>query len=353
MQSTLQLLFSAIGVSILILDILRFTKSSFRERIATFLNAFVLDDFLRFLHDPETGVIPCLVGSFMGAYSMYGLRLDNEQKTRLLQASLWTGKEEARSILLDAGGTKALLPESIQEWLSAGSTTTPEKPIHSILRPNPVTVETVEEEMESNSSDSDYANLNGVASPRPASPECTLVRRTRAEQMHGAQPKEVSFQRHQPMPPPGIPTDPVLEMLKIVRDIAVDKLRPWFASIPENEMEILGTVAAVGLCAQMIMRTRSKRSFFGTLIAMGLSGTVAGAFCTVLLRQTILGSIRDYSSFNLVSSAVLSRSLQRIKGFVTKDKRISTAVALFVLALVGQKNQRFSFGPPNRYRGAP
>ena len=338
----IQILLTMIGALLWMADVWKWTKCNLRERIGTFLDDFVLDDFLRMMHDPETGVIPCLVGSFMGAHSMYGLKLDDEQKTRLLQASLWTGKEEARSILLDAGGTKALLPESIQEWLAGkGKTTSTTKVMGTVLQPETFLVETVvEEETDCNSSDSeeDYQNPNGAASPRPVSPECTP--RRRMEQSPRTRPNEVSFQRQQLMPPPGIPTDPVMEMLKIMRDIAIDKLRPLFASIPETKVELMGTLAALGFCAQMVLRARSKRSLFGTMIGMGLSGTATGAFCTVIVRQAMLGSIRDLSSFKLVSSMILSRSLQRIKNLIANDKRMSAVVALIVLTLVGRKNPR-------------
>jgi len=212
----------------------------------------------------------------------------------------------------------------------------------TILKPETFLVETVEEEeTESISSDSDdYQNPNGAAaSPRPVSPECTP--RRRVEQRPRTRPTEVAFQRQQQlMPPPGIPTDPVMEMLKIMRDIAIDKLRPVFASIPETKMEIMGTVAALGFCAQMVLRARSKGSLFGTVIGMGLSGTAAGAFCTVLVRQAMLGSIRDLSSLKLVSSVILSRSMQRIKNLIANDKRMSAVLALLVLSLVGRKIPR-------------
>ena len=235
-----------------------------------------------------------------------------------------------------------MLPESIQEWLAGkGKTTSTTKVMGTVLQPETFLVETVvEEETDCNSSDSeeDYQNPNSAASPRPVSPECTPRRPT--EQSPRTRPNEVSFQRQQLMPPPGIPTDLVMEMLKIMRDIAIDKLRPLFASIPETKVELMGTVAALGFCAQVVLRARSKRSLFGTMIGMGLSGTATGAFCTVIVRQAMLGSIRDLSSFKLVSSMILSRSLQRIKNLIANDKRMSAVVALIVLTLVGRKNPR-------------
>lgn len=349
-HSLAHLMLAVIGVAILVWDIWRFTKSSIRERLACFLDNFVLDDFLQRMYDPETGVIPCIVGTFVGASSMYGLRLDDEQKTRLMQASLWTGKEEARSILLDPGGTKAFLPQSILQWLGEGRTRAPRKAIDTIVKPEPVSVETAEEEAESNSCDSDYHNQDHTVSPRPASPE-GIHQNARAPQMGVDRPDEVSFQRQELMPPLEIPTDPALEMLKIVRDMMINKLRPWFASIPETKLEILGTAAAVALCAHMVLRARSKPSLGGAIIAMGFSGTVAGAFCAVLLRQAMLGSIRDFASFKLISSAVCSRSLERMKRIITKDKRLSASVALFVLAWVGRKNHRnVAAAPPNLFR---
>lgn len=336
-QSMLQATIAILGVVVFLMDILKITKCRIRHTVSNILDQLVLDDFLRWLHDPETGVIPCMVGSFMGASSMYALRLDDEQKTTLMQASLWTEKDQARSILLDAGGVKALLPGSVQEWLDEGKDNTQKKktPVVASYKKEPILVETVqEEEAESESSSSS----SFATSPKSTNPDCNTSRGYGADQSH---PDEVSVvQRAQLIPPPGIPTDPIMEMIKIVRDMTIDKLRPWFASISESKLEIVGTVAAVGLCAQTAMRVRANHSFWGTACAMCLSGTVAGAFSTIVIRQAVLGSIHDLDSFKLISSAILSRSIERIKRMIAKDKRWSATVALLVLAMVGRAKTR-------------
>jgi hypothetical protein len=82
-----------------------------------------LDDVLRALHDPETGLIANVVGTFVGTSSMYALPMDTEQGTKLVQASLWTSKNQARFILLRPGGCKALVPDAMQRWLNKGAVT--------------------------------------------------------------------------------------------------------------------------------------------------------------------------------------------------------------------------------------
>jgi len=391
------------GILFLIWDVIESIKIHFRNKIRNIVETFVLDDFLKTLYDPDYGMIPGLIGSSLGASSMYGLRLDNEQKTRLIQASLWTGKEEAQSILLHAGGMKALLPESFQQWLDEGREntmttkriSTPPQPVATTTTTNKtngdhlvdsILVQTAEEDTASTGSDSDSQDYSSVdASPRPSSPEESTTatpkrrggrgRRKPQQQQKGRRaslseenedrPGEISIPfpsnnhgNHQmttstttmvtmTSPPPGIAADPMLEMFRIVQDMILEKIRPIFASIPEDKLEILGSIATLGLGAQMIMgllsrpqeqQPRSGRTMIGIVTALGLSGTALGAFGTILLKQTILGSIRDRSSLQLISSMILSRSFHRIKDFIlTKDKRLSTTVAFLVLALVRRR----------------
>jgi hypothetical protein len=343
-QCILQLVTASVGVLWLISDLLNVTKTNIRNTISKALDNFVLDDFLKTLHDPETGIIPCAIGSCLGASSMYGLRLDDQQKTKLVQASLWTTNEEARSILLDAGGTKALLPPSLQEWLDDGRS----KKETIETRPPAVTVETVEE----TASDSSVSECqhNFEESPKMTKFEGrdNIMSRGNSPREIGKisrkgiinRPNEVSFEEEEESQlriPQGIPTDPIALMFSILRDMAIEKVRPLFASIPDTKVEIVGTVAAMGLCAQILLRWRSNRSALGSISALCLSGATLGAFSTVLLRHAMLGSIHDMDSLKMISAATVSRSFERIKRVLSKHKQWRGAVALIILGLIGRK----------------
>lgn len=344
-QFILQLVIASVGLLWFISDLLRFTKRNIRDTISKLLDGFVLDNFLKTLYDPETGIVPCAIGGFVGASSMYGLRLDEAQKADLVQASLWTTNEEARSILLDAGGTKKLLPRSLQEWLDGGKPVTGNT---ETMRPQAATVETVEEAA-SDSSISECQHSFEESSPKVSDPEASgkmpkgFSRDVdkKSKEGTGRRPDEVSFEEessssHQRVPR-HIPTDPVAVMFSILRNMAIEKMRPLFASIPDSKVEIVGTVAAMGLCAQILLRWRSRRSTLGTVSALCLSGATLGAFSTVLLRHAVLGSIHDMESLKIISAATVSRSFERIKQVLSTNKRWRGAFALVILCLIGRK----------------
>lgn len=344
-QFILHFILASVGILWFTSDLLQFTKTKIRETISKVIDKFVLDDFLKSLYDPDMGIIPCAVGSCVGASSMYGLRLNDEQKTQLVQASLWTTQQEARSILLDAGGTKALLPQSIQEWLDEGN----QRETRIEIKPQDVFAETVEEAAsDSSMSDEDESPKNSDFEARGNLKRVNdrAANNIKKKSREGTQrrPRKVSFENEeeessQLQIPPGIPTDPVAVLFSILRDMAIEKMRPLFASIPDSKVEVVGAVAAMGLCAQMLLRWRSNRSTLGSISALCLTGATVGAFSTVLLRHAILGSVYDIKSLKIVSAATLSRSLERIKQVLCDNnkKRWRGTLALIILGIIGRK----------------
>lgn len=344
-QFILELCLATMGLVLLVVDLIHFAKLSVRHLFSSFLEGFILDDFLRALYDPETGIIPCMVGSFVGACTMYVLQLDDNQRTKLIQASLWTSEEEARSILLHPGGTKALLPESFQIWLDEGKVRRGSIDNAASL----VIVETVEESTSDTSVSDDHNNSDD--SPTASSPtmdervsntwECSSKRKkkTAGSDTGNRTPDSVCFEETRRAIPSDIPTDPTAVMFRILRDKAMEKVRPLFVSIPESKLEILGTVAAFGLCSQFLLRFRSTRSLSGSIGALLLSGTAFGAFSSVLLRQAVLGSIHDLDSFKLVSATMLSRSLQRFKNLITNNKWCQSVLSLIILSMIGRQRR--------------
>ena len=359
-QSIIQLLVASIGAMWSVADFFRFTESNLRQKVSSLLDHFVLDDFLRVLYDPDIGIVPCMVGSFVGASGMYGLRLDEEQRTKLVQASLWSTKEEAHSILLDAGGTKALLPEFVKAWLGGEQATQRDHQRHrhrhhqqqqqvdvAQSKPRAIMVETVEEIASDSSSVSDYHTHLEECRAEPNADRHRMTPNTSSgdfshsyTDQEPTRPDEVCFMNGKRMRiPPGIPTDPVMVMFSIVKDMAIEKVRPLFASIPESRVELVGSLAAIGMCAQFLLRFRRERSMLGTFSALCLSGTAAGAFTTMLVRHAVLGTVHDLHSLKMVSVAILSRSFDRLKWLIAKDKRWQSALALVVLSLFGKSTQ--------------
>ncbi|MGK3762048.1 MAG: hypothetical protein ACI8RD_014366, partial [Bacillariaceae sp.] len=95
-------------------------ESNIRTILNFILNKIILDDILKAIYDPIDGIWACFVGTFVGASTMYGLNMNNEQKIELIQSSFSLhDRNEAHTVLLEPGGCKELLPVEVQKWLSA------------------------------------------------------------------------------------------------------------------------------------------------------------------------------------------------------------------------------------------
>jgi len=112
------LIVGTIGLLWFICDICMIIESRMRYGLNLILNKIVLDDVLRTIYDPTDGIWACIVGTCLGASSMYGLNMDDEERTELIQSSLCLeDKIEAHNVLLEPGGYKVLLSNGVQNWL--------------------------------------------------------------------------------------------------------------------------------------------------------------------------------------------------------------------------------------------
>lgn len=332
-QFLLHLAIAAVGLSFCVLDFYTFTEALMRRKLSNFMDSITLDDVLRAIFDPETGIVACLVGSFVGMSTMYALPLDDEQRTELVEATFWIPKREAKSVLLDAGGFKALLPGPIQSWLDRGEVFEMNKTSHV---DNAVTIETVDAESDSSisdcqSSEHEYTNCSAIEPPFSEYHEPA---------MKETEQKSDATRDPLPRPTQPFPKDPVVVMFAIVRKIVLNRIRPYFASIPESSLEMIGTAAAVALCAQMGLRFRSKKTFWSSAGTLLLSGLSTGAFATLLVRHTVMGTIRDMDSLKVVSEATLLRVLERFKRLAAKNHRWKGFLAILVLFWAGRQRHR-------------
>jgi hypothetical protein len=82
------------------------------------LDNFVLDDFLRSIFDPETGLIATSMGMTIGNSVMYALPLTAEQRAQLVQSALYLkDHQQAATLLNESGGCRTLLPPAARDWL--------------------------------------------------------------------------------------------------------------------------------------------------------------------------------------------------------------------------------------------
>ena len=92
-----------VGLTVTLVDFSEQLKGVLRQKI----DAFVLDDVLKAIFDPEIGLIAATAASFVGSSAMYGLASTEDQRVRLLQSGLWLRDPEvARRVLYQPGGIK-------------------------------------------------------------------------------------------------------------------------------------------------------------------------------------------------------------------------------------------------------
>jgi hypothetical protein len=89
-----------------------------RSLLRNALDNFVLDDFLRSIFDPETGLIATSMGMAIGNSFMYALPLTAEQRAQLVQSALYLkDHQQAATLLNESGGCRTLLPPAARDWL--------------------------------------------------------------------------------------------------------------------------------------------------------------------------------------------------------------------------------------------
>lgn len=107
-----------LGFCVAVVDLVVYFVEHLRCFLSESLDAFVLDDVLKAIFDPEQGLIAVITASFLGGSAIYNLASNDEQRVRLLQSGLWVSDPDvARTVLYQPGGIKALLPPALLNWL--------------------------------------------------------------------------------------------------------------------------------------------------------------------------------------------------------------------------------------------
>ena len=347
----LQLTLALFGILWLCYDLLAFLEQQTRSNLRTLLNSLVLDDLLRLIYDPETGLIANMVGTFVGASSMYALGMSDEQRTKLVQASLLTSSDEARTVLLSPGGCKLLLPESMQTWLeedegssSRGTRQLPlEKPdMEEEEEGNSDTSasESARVEGEDNSISSDEASFRERGIPDSSeSLNSNSARHASQSRCSNEAPDTVPKESRTERPSAGL-IDPVTMMISIMKELAFERMTPLMKRLPaESTLENVGTAAAFALALQISLRLRSKRSLLSSISALTLGGVATTAFSTILAKHAVLGNIQDKESLQLVAETIAMRIWKRLKSSAMTKVRWQGILAMVVLTLVGRRRR--------------
>ena len=276
----IHLLLGIFGLLWFLKDLYNAFKQSLRAKLSLMVDNFVLDDFMRTIFDPETGLIALTVGTFVGASTMYGLNMTQDQRLRLIKSTLCLKDENiTRTILLEPGGCKALLPNEIQNWLS----TKDDNDHHLVERRN---IEIKTDSGSSNSSDHDGGGdrnmVFGDQSIDMTSSECDEAdidvvfdeeTINNAARKYSNANRDVYYdsdhhesetngqqqqQQQQSETPLHEDIDPLAVFSKIVREMAVQQIKPYAENFPAGTVENVGVAAATVLVAQLILRQGSR-----------------------------------------------------------------------------------------------
>mmetsp|Transcript_24450 Transcript_24450/g.57778 ORF Transcript_24450/g.57778 Transcript_24450/m.57778 type:complete len:399 (-) Transcript_24450:2317-3513(-) len=316
------LLAAGIGLVVIARDCFGVAQLAVRSGMNLALDRFVLDDVLRAVYHPTYGAWACCVGTFVGASSMYGLSMTDDEKTELIQSSLDLADEhQARSLLFEPGGCKALLPEPVRNWLqppvlgASDSTTTDTESDKSASDCD--AADAVNDGEDCDSSTADEATERTAEPSNTESSLNRLVESGARQETRGAGSRTDDNLSQ---------TDPAAVFFRILRNMAVQRIRSGARALPRSSIESLGITSTVVMGIQLVLRRRAhKRS---QLICAGIA---ALSFGTLLSREAILGNIYDAQSMKLVCHETVLRILEKVKGKCAAKKQFCAMLVLVLL----------------------
>jgi hypothetical protein len=384
------------GVVLFTRDVSVLLENRLRTSINAFVSSIVLDDVWRAIFDPQVGWIATSLGTYLGNMAMYTLPLDTEQRTRLVQAALWTGEQQdignhdsttrslndaARSILHSPGGWKILLPKQVQSWLQPGQGGESRGGLSEVIpqqhqlrqqpapleyqqrREKPVVLETSVTDCESSVADESGSNMDydhdkvgdnmGMRIPH-TNAELTSEFHDETEIENDATTEKHTVPIPSISNPPPV-LDPVQVMFSILQEIGKEKMQQLAEAIPDASLETVGLAAVVALGLQMALRHRTRRMVAGALeglLALTLSGISLGALSAAVARHLILErnlppTIARGHGFPILSLDSSERMAGLIgdllkRNLTCKGKSI---LAMMVLMIVGGRRRQPRAGP--------
>jgi hypothetical protein len=362
----INLIVGLFGLLWFIHDLSKAFENALKAKLNHMVESFVLDDFMRKIFDPETGLIACLVGSVVGASTMYGLHMTQDQRLRLMKSSFGLQNDDiTRTILLEPGGCKTLLPNEIKNWLSTDDNVvgTQRKEINVDSSSNSsdngggggnmvfgdqsidltssdcdeTDIDVVFDEETINNAARKYSNANRNDIYHDSDHRGVDQTATHGMQSETNEQQQAETSMHDDI-------DPLAVFSKIVREMAVQQIKPYAESFPTGTMENVGVVAATVFVAQLILRRSSKRHLvLGRICAVLLSSIAGVSFGTVLTREAILGKVHDKKSLVLACKEIASRAFGNMQRKVLSSKTKSF-LAMAILLLISRRKHSNTAG---------
>ncbi len=323
----LHLAIASLGFLCMCRDLSTVLESTARTGLNLALDKIVLDDILRGIYDPITGLYACCVGTYVGASSMYGLGMNEGQRTELIQSSLGLKDEQqAHDVLLEPGGCKRLFPSEVQDWLQISKTKTT-KVVVDCVESNKSTCDSdsavidAQETFLSDESSSGTEEFSNTTSCHEKAYECDEEPIGRTKENN----KKTEA---------GWMADPVTVFFQILQKMARTKIHSCAKALPQSKIENIGVAAAVAFGIQVAIRRRSsKKSHLLTKLCAGIATVSLG---TVLSREAILGNVYDRQTLQSFGREFAVRILNRIK---EQSASYKSAFAMLVLILSGRMKQ--------------
>ncbi len=331
----LHLALASLGFLWMCRDISTILESTLKAGLNLALDKVVLDDVLKAIYDPITGLYACCVGTYVGASSMYGLGMDETQRTELVQASLFLKDEkQAHNVLLEPGGCKRLFPSEVQNWLQPSETRKAEGKIDVVdcsdksICGDSDTIDAQEtflseessSETEESSPSSCHDGLDEESIPKSspkAKNEKTTQGDTHTEWM----------------------ADPVAVFFKILQGMARAKLKSCAKGLPRSKIENVGIAAAVAFGIQLALRRSTKKSLITKLCA----GVATVSLGTLLSREALLGNVYDRQTLQTFGKELAVRILKRIKEKSASYKSVLAMLVLIISSKRKQVSSRWAF----------
>lgn len=343
LETILSICLLGLGLALTCHDFFQLLESKARDFIHKSINAVVLDDVMKSLFDPCSGMLPCLMGAIIGNATIYSLPLSTSQRARLLQSCLaGTDEEDATHILTSPGGIRQLLPRSVQQWLESSNLGGDVLAAHSPhgLESTTGMCEDRDEEVSSSSTnscqdmDTEMEFSNGTP-PRSADSGGIF-----ATQHRENTPRSAEGTRSPPSEDP--PPDPLVVMGTILKELSFDGMSRLAQGIPDAWLQRASVAGALALCLQLRSSSRTRRILLGVLegsTAIGFASVALVALSGLVAKNAvILADSKPLAGLRLSTTSmptgVVYILLKRIKALVSvrmSSKQLQAAIALLVV----------------------
>ena len=313
-------------------DISTILESTLKAGLNLAMDKVVLDDVLKAIYDPITGLYACCMGTYVGASSMYGLGMDETQRTELVQASLFLKDEkQAHDVLLEPGGCKRLFPPEVQNWLQPSETQKAEGKMDVVDCSDKSTCDdsdTIDaQETFLSEESSSETEESSPSSCHDGLDEDSIPRSSKAKNE-----KTTQGDNHTEWM-----ADPVTVFFKILQGMARAKLKSCAKGLPQSKIENVGIAAAVAFGIQLALRRSTKKSLITKLCA----GVATVSLGTILSREALLGNVYDRQTLQTFGKELAVRILKRIK---EKSASYKSVLAMLVLIISSKRKHVSSRG---------